>query len=42
METPRLRWSWTSFAVGLVAGIPLGFVGLIVLAQILTAMIALP
>ena len=42
MDTPCRRWSWTAFAVGLVIGIPIGVVGLIVLAQILTAAIALP
>ncbi len=42
VDTPRRRWSWTAFAVGLAVGIPLGAVGIIVLAQILTAMTALP
>jgi hypothetical protein len=42
VNTPRRYWSWTAFAVGLVVGIPIGVVGLIVLAQILTAMTALP
>ncbi len=42
VNTSRRRWSWTAFAVGLAVGIPVGVVGLIVLAQILTVMTALP
>jgi hypothetical protein len=42
MDTPRRRWSWMAFAVGLVVGLPLGAVGLLVLLQIVAAMIALP
>lgn len=42
VDMPRRRWSWTAFAVGLVVGIPLGGFGLIVLAQVVTAMISLP
>lgn len=42
MASPHSRWSWTAFTVGLIVGIPLGGLGLIVLAQILTVMISLP
>lgn len=42
MNTSHRRWNWISFAVGLAIGIPLGIIGLIVLAQILTVMISLP
>jgi hypothetical protein len=42
METTRRTWNWTAFAAGLAIGIPVGAVGVIALAQIVTAMIALP
>lgn len=41
-DISRRRWSWTAFAAGLVSGIPMGVVGLIVMALILTTMTALP
>lgn len=42
MAASSRRWSWTAFLVGLAVGIPIGVVGLIVLAQVLTVMISLP
>lgn len=42
MSTSPRRWNWISFAAGMVVGIPLGFIGLILVAQILTVMISLP
>jgi len=33
-------WNWIAFVAGLAIGIPLGAVGIIVLAQILTVMIS--
>lgn len=42
MSVSSRRWSWTAFIVGLIFGVPIGAVGLIVVAQLLTVVISLP